>query len=256
MGELIYTVDFWRTDLHGEEIGIRQKEVLMAKSRQFTRDMDLYGSIKLGSENVGYIGYRKGAWESDLGESRLVVKAFTTSFSWIGSIEELVGRSVARSIGVEQPMPAFAAVLSDDKLIHYVEKVYRGPVKTETFILFSVDEESGLFQTVKLVGKRVSMGADFDVFYGAEENKVGKVDSKLLNIGGRVDVKLSEELAENKRLANLLVLFAATLKFHDDVESKTKKLVEALKKKELTLKLQSEELGLMVNPRILRSTVF
>ncbi|MBS7288956.1 MAG: hypothetical protein KIH01_09545 [Candidatus Freyarchaeota archaeon] len=259
MSEKVYTVDFWRTDLHGEEIGIRQKEVLMSKSRQFTRDMDLYGSVKLGSEDVGYVGYRSGIWDSGnvgLEEKRLVVKAFSKSFSWIGSIEELVSRSVARSIGVGQPLPAFATVLADDKLIHHVEKIYRGPARTETYVLFSVDEGSRVLHTVKLVGKRVSLGADFDVLYGAGEKKVGKVDSKLLNVGGKVEVKLSEEVADNKALANLLVLFAATLRFQGEVESKIEEIINEMKKRGAAIKVQSEEVGLLINPRILKSAVF
>lgn len=259
MEEKVYTVDFWKTDIHGEEIGIRQKEVLMSKSRQFTRDMDLYGSVKLGSEETGYIGYRRGVWESGkvgLEEKRLVVKFFSKSISWIGSIEELVSRSVARSIGVGQPLPAFAAVLAEDRIVHYLEKIYRGPIRTETYVLSSVDEENGFLHTVKLVGKRVSLGADFDVLYGAEEKKVGKIDSKLLNIGGKVEVRLLDEVAESKTLANLLVLFAATLRFQGEVESKLEKLIGLMKKEGRTIKVQSEELGLLVNPRILKSAVF
>ncbi len=258
MGEKVYTVDFWKTDIHGEEVGIRQKEVLMSKSRQFTRDMDLYGSVKLGSEKVGYVGYRSGVWDSGevgLEEKRLVVKFFSKSFSWIGSIEELVSRSVARSIGIGAPMPAFAAVLAEDRIIHYLEKIYRGPVRTDTYVLSSVDDEGGFLHIVKLVGKRVSLGADFDVFYGVEEKKIGKVDSKLLNVGGKVEVKLSEEV-ESKTLANLLVMFAAMLRFQEEVESKVEKLIEATKKEGRPIKVQSEEVGLLINPRILKSAVF
>lgn len=259
MGEKVYTVDFWTTDIHGVEVGIRQKEVLMSKSRQFTRDMDLYGSVKLGSDLIGYVGYRSGIWDSEevsLGEKRLVVKFFSSSISWIGSIEELVSRSIARSIGVGQPLPVFAAVLADDRIIHYFEKIYRGPVRTETYVLTSINEESGALHTVKLVGKRVSLGADFDVLYGAEEKKVGKVDSKLLNIGGKVEVRLSDEVAEDKTLANLLILFASTLKFKDELESKIEKTINEMKEKGLSMKIQREEIGLLVNPRILKGAVF
>ncbi|GAG71629.1 unnamed protein product, partial [marine sediment metagenome] len=39
------TVDFWLTSLHGPEIGIFQKQRLMAKSRQFPKSLDLCGSV-------------------------------------------------------------------------------------------------------------------------------------------------------------------------------------------------------------------
>ena len=39
-------LDLWRTKLHGVTTGIKQQEEHMAKSRQFNRDMKLFGEVK------------------------------------------------------------------------------------------------------------------------------------------------------------------------------------------------------------------
>ena len=39
-------VDLWRIKLHGEIVGIKQKEEHMAKSRQFNRDLELFGEVR------------------------------------------------------------------------------------------------------------------------------------------------------------------------------------------------------------------
>ena len=62
-------VDLWKTRMHGEIIGIKQKEEHMAKSRQFNRDLELFGEVrevkKGEEETVGYLGYRKGLWDDE-----------------------------------------------------------------------------------------------------------------------------------------------------------------------------------------------
>ena len=77
------TVDLWRTKLHGVTTGIKQTEDHMAKSRQFNRDMKLFGEVrekkKGKDETIGYLGYRKGLWddEKDKLKRRLVIKLFS-----------------------------------------------------------------------------------------------------------------------------------------------------------------------------------
>ncbi|MHA1632519.1 MAG: hypothetical protein ACTSXC_06930 [Candidatus Freyarchaeota archaeon] len=256
-----FIVDFWRTGIHREEFGIRQKEFLMSKSRQFTRDLDLCGRLKRGSEEIGYIGYRRGVWDlkeaGRLDKQRLVIKAFSNSFSWMGSIEEVVNRTVSKSIGVGEVMPVFAAVLPDNKLVYNIERVYRGPLRTVTYVFSFIDEKSKTFQPVKIVGKRVSLGADFDVFYGADEQRIGRIDGKIADLGGRFEVKiLDETLVRNEELMRVLLLFTSTLKFHSELEERVKRLLEAMRKGDLIPEVQSEELGLLVNPRVLRSAIF
>ena len=96
------TVDFWATDWHGEEIGIRQAEQHRAKSRQFSKDMEIYGAILENGNKIGFVGWRKEAWESGIDEEpeeiqgevlgpskaqigRLIIKSFTNESNWTGT---------------------------------------------------------------------------------------------------------------------------------------------------------------------------
>lgn len=263
-----YTVDYWASSLHGEEIGIRQKEVLMSQSRQFTKDMDLFADMKKDKNKFGVIGYRKSIWEEDelrsAGQSifsqKLVIKAFSQSetgnISWWGSIEELVGRSVAKSYGTGTPLPVFAVILDLDKLVHTVEKVYRGALRTDTYAMSLYNEENGMVEAYKIIGERVSIGADYKVFNAEKNKQVAEVNSKIANIGGKCDIDIKEpSLSGNDAFIRTLVLFASTLKFQDKIEKRISDTLAEMEKGKLKVKPDDEELGLMRNPRYLRTTI-
>ncbi|MBS7251696.1 MAG: hypothetical protein KIH08_14080 [Candidatus Freyarchaeota archaeon] len=263
-----YTVDYWSSSLHDEEIGVRQREVLMSQSRQFTKDMDLFGDLKKDRNKFGVIGYRKSIWDEEElkkgGQStfdqRLVVKAFSQSesgnISWWGTIEELVGKSIAKSFGTGEPLPVFAVILDVDKLVHTVEKIYRGPLRTDTYALSIYNENAGTFEAYKIIGERVSLGADYKVF-SAEKNKhVVTINSKLLNVGGKCDIEIKDpNLSGNDEFIRTLILFVSTLKFQGEVENRISKTLSEMEKGKLKIKADTEELGLMRNPRYLKSTI-
>lgn len=263
-----YTVDYWASSLHGEEIGIRQKEVLMSESRQFTKDMDLFAEMSKEKNKFGVIGYRKSIWEEEelksggqgIFDQRLVIKAFSQSeagnISWWGSIEELVGKSIAKSFGTGGPLPVFAIILDLDKLVHTVEKVYRGKLRTDTYAISLYNEDNGSVEAYKIIGERVSLGADYKV-YNAEKNKlVAEINSKIANIGGKCDVDIKEpSLSGNNVFIRTLILFASTLKFQDKIEKRVSDILIEMEKGKLKIKPDAEELGLMRNPRYLRTTI-
>ncbi|MGI9386688.1 MAG: hypothetical protein ACR2OX_04600, partial [Methyloligellaceae bacterium] len=62
-----FTVDLWVTDLHGVEIGIYQHSRHRAKSRQFTKDMDIFGEVKEDGERAALLAFREGLWEKHQG---------------------------------------------------------------------------------------------------------------------------------------------------------------------------------------------
>ena len=257
-----YSVDFWASRLHDEEIGIRQREVLMSQSRQFTKDMDLFGDVKKEREKFGIIGYRRSIWDEaeNISDRRLVIKAFSQSeagnINWWGSIEELVGKSIAKSYGTGEPLPVFAVILGVDKMVHMVEKVFRGKLRTDTYALSLYNDESGNFEAYKIIGERVSLGADYKVFSVEKNKQVAKIDSKIANIGGKCEISIKEpQLAENDVLIRTLILFASTLKFQNDVEKQILSTVKEMEKGKLKFKPDHEELGLMRNPRYLKTTI-
>ncbi|MGQ9722908.1 MAG: hypothetical protein ACUVXA_16490 [Candidatus Jordarchaeum sp.] len=259
-----YTVDFWSSSLHDEKIGIRQREVLMSQSRQFTKDMDLYGELKKDKDKIGVIGYRRSIWDEaelkSVFDQRLVIKAFKQSaqenIDWYGSIEELVGKEIAKSFGTGEPLTVFAIILDVDKFVHTVEKVYRGKLRTDTYALNIYNEGSGTYEAYKIIGKRVSLGTDYRIFNAEKNKEVGLIDAKIANIGGKCDIKIMDaKLSENDTLIRSLMLFTATLKFQGDIENRILKILKEIEAGKLKIKPDDEELGLMRNPRYLKTTI-
>ena len=98
----VYTkieVDLWSTKLHKEEWGIRLDAQRAQKDRQWTKDMDQIGSISKDGDKYGIIAIRESLWKKeDPFTRRFVVKMFTPSSYWRGTIEQLQGESVALTL--------------------------------------------------------------------------------------------------------------------------------------------------------------
>nr|MDO8079713.1 hypothetical protein [Candidatus Freyarchaeota archaeon] len=262
-----YEIDYWASPLHQEKIGIRQKEVLMSQSRQFDADMNLFGELKKEKDKFGVIGYRTSIWDEEElnsgGKSafsqRLVIKGFSESagnISWWGSIEELVGRSIAKSFGTGEPLPVFAVILDLDKLVHTVEKVYRGALRTDTYALSMYNEDNGTVDAYKIIGERVAVGADYKIFNAEKNKQVGAINTKVFNIGGKCEININEPaLSSNDGFVRTLMLFASTIKFQDDIEKRTLNILSEMEKGKLKIKPDIEELGLIRNPRYLKTTI-
>src|SRR3974390_2951602 len=94
-GERNFTVDLWWTGLNDVEVGFFVHSRHRAKSRQFTQDSDVLGEVLEGGERTGLITYREGLWKSENpGEKRLVLKLFTPSMTFKGSMEMIFGHRV------------------------------------------------------------------------------------------------------------------------------------------------------------------
>ena len=95
-----YKVDLWLTDLNSVEIGILKQTQHRAKSRQFSKDMDVIGQIKEDGERKGILAYREGLWKSeDKMQQRLVIKLFSEKMNWRGTLDMMLGRSLQLSHG-------------------------------------------------------------------------------------------------------------------------------------------------------------
>nr|MDO8086309.1 hypothetical protein [Candidatus Sigynarchaeum springense] len=55
-------IDYWRTPIHGDKIGIYEHEFQQAQARIFTKDKDIYGKV-LDGDQLGIYSIRKDAWE-------------------------------------------------------------------------------------------------------------------------------------------------------------------------------------------------
>jgi hypothetical protein len=230
--------------------------------------MDLFAEMKKEKNKFGVIGYRRSIWHEEelksggqgIFDQRLVIKAFSQSeagnISWWGTIEELVGKAIAKSFGTGGSLPVFAVILDLDKLVHTVEKVYRGPLRTDTYVMSLYNEDNGSFEAYKIIGERVAVGADYKVFSAEKNKEVAVINSKIANIGGKCDIDIKEpSLSGNDAFIRTLILFSSTLKFQGDIEKRILDILSAMEKGKLKIKPDGEELGLMRNPRYLKTTI-
>ena len=71
-----------------------------------------------------------------------------------------------------------------------------------------------------------------------------------MDIGGRWEIDADKIKDENLR--RILILFAATLRFYDDLKERTEKLVEKIKKEKKWFKLNKAMMSLFYNPKVRR----
>ncbi|UCG03061.1 MAG: hypothetical protein JSW11_03545 [Candidatus Heimdallarchaeota archaeon] len=248
------TVDLWKTKIHGEIVGIKQKEEHMAKSRQFTRDLELFGEViekkKGKDETVGYVGYRKGLWddEKDKLERRLVIKLFSKSMYYQGTLEEMVGREFTRSLSARHDFPSFNLMIADYEYLIPLNKIRGGWFVPEWFV-FRYDDEDGFIPII--LKHKMGLGIDYRIVNGIGDIQFGKIDGKKFDVGGRYDItlKASDERLVDNVLVRALILFASSLKFHEDIIKKIKKGTKKMRKNEWQPDLSNEEKLLRRNPR-------
>ncbi len=249
-------VDFWKTGLHGKKVGIRQKDQQMAKSRQFSKDMNIFGEVKVGGETSGHIGFRALEWETEDMEKgelpRLIIRYFSETDRWKASIEQNNVKAVMLSMGYERGTPVFDLFHQGNKNIFTLEKIERGSGSMDRVMVpLILKKDSKKVDYFVIAEKRFTMGSDWKVYRANQEKKdLAEFDSKKFNVGGKVIIDIYDpELAKNKTFINSMILFGALIKFWDDVVDKLKKFSKMLRKDEVPFNPDRHELELMANPR-------
>lgn len=246
-------VDLWKTKLHDEIIGIKQKEEHMAKSRQFNRDLELFGEvrekIKGKNETIGYVGYRKGLWDEqkDKLARRLVIKLFSKSMYYQGTLEEMIGREFTRSLSAQKDFPAFTSLIDGYDYVVTMNKIRGGWVNPEWFV-FRLEGDDGFIPII--LKHKWGPGIDYRVVSGIGDHQFGLINGKKWDVGGSYDITLKgEKKLVNNVMIRSLILFSASLKFHKDIYKKIKKGTKLMEKGEWTPSISNEELLLRRNPR-------
>lgn len=240
--ELRISVDLWKTSLHGKEIGINQQEVYMAKTNQFTRDMNIIGEIKEKGEENGTIGVREG-----IIDSRLVLKAFSGSMTFLGTFEECLSLELSVKGSLHHAYPVFRVILPRYDYVVELRKMHGGPLISEKYAFFmNIDDKFNEFFTIGQ--KRLSRGDDWFV-RNSKKEVVAKIDGKMFDIGGEWDVKIySPNLAKEKEFTTVLILFAGFRRYEKQVIKRIGHNFEAYKKGK-AFKPDNDEMGLYKNPR-------
>ncbi|MEX2680688.1 MAG: hypothetical protein Q6373_003760 [Candidatus Sigynarchaeota archaeon] len=252
-------VDFWMTNLHGAEIGIYQKERFMAKNRAFSRNLDLVGAVREEGKPDGMFGIDKDNWhdvpEKDLATKRMVLKWFNSeSVAHLGTIEQLVGNSLAASIASDDELPVFKCVIPNyDFLVDLKKEHTRLPKVGEMFACSIKIVKEDRWMPVIFDEKRATIGSDWDVKIGDGKRTVAKIDEKLLNVGGKFIITfLDKDLYRIPPFFKTVILFSMMLKFKKDIMSGIAKLRDLVEKGKAKLNLVPQEEKLFWNPRLLR----
>ncbi|MHA1198742.1 MAG: hypothetical protein ACTSQF_05245 [Candidatus Heimdallarchaeaceae archaeon] len=243
-------VDLWRTKMHRDEWGIRKDAQRAQKDRQWTRDMDQLGTVKVNDEDYGILAIREKAWKNkDPLEKRFVMKMFSPSGYWRASIERLQGESFANSLATKEPSPAYICIFKHTRNLYRIKRLAHFPRFQGQIFGFSYLDENDVFHSFVIDDKRLRLGSDW-VVKNIHNKVIAKINGKFMNLGGRFKISIfNEKLARDKTFFNMLILFSATLRYYRDIKKNIKKALKELRESDAEVKLDDSETNLYLNPR-------
>ena len=249
-GFVNFEVDIWVTNFNTTEIGIYQAARHQAKSRQFTKDMDIFADVDENGRREGFLAYRKGLWEKDGMEKRLVIKLFTEDMNWRATMDLLLGRSLQMTHGAKGfPVTSFSMNLSGhDQLIQMERSAYKWPGQPERFSFFVLRD--GLPHFYRIKRNWVNIGDDYTLF-DDKGRRVGKLNGRILNFGGKWVCAIEEEHCDAP-MKMILKLFCGMLRFNDECRHHVEDLVKDMNRGKFVPKLERQESELYLNPRRVR----
>ncbi|MHA2503348.1 MAG: hypothetical protein ACXAE3_10810 [Candidatus Kariarchaeaceae archaeon] len=244
------TVDLWKTGMHSVEVGIKKQAEHRAKSRQFTSDSDLIGEYDYKEgKSKGYLSIRNDPWKAEPTKQRLILKMFTESMNWKGTLEEIVAVGLSRTLAVGGGMPAFSVNLTNHDSLIRVEKMFKPKSFNKPMYVFMIAENNTL-HSYRIESERMSVGSDWKVFdkYG---HKVAEIDGAALNVGGKWKIKIEDKFPLHPIFDEMLILFSGLARYVDDIGSRLEKVADMLDEKDSNtdLVIDSDEIGLYNNPR-------
>lgn len=244
-----FEVDVWASDLHAEEIGVFKDARRAFKDRQWTEGSEIFGMVQKDGEEYGPLSYKEDKWNTDDPMNRrLVIKSFTPSNYWRGTIELQEGRSVAISHAANEPVPVFLVNIDGEDYVVRLHKVpHKRAFRGDTWS-FDLLFEDGVVRSYMIDDNRFTLGNDFYI-KDIHNNLVGEIDGKFLNIGGKYEISIyHEDLAKEKLFYQTIILFAAVIEFLDEIENNIKKIIKNIRGGK-ELKLDHHEQEFYLNPR-------
>jgi hypothetical protein len=243
-----FTVDLWLTDINDVEIGFFRQSRHRAKSRQYSKDSDVIGEVDINGERTGLLTYRRGAWDDSQGmKKRLVVKLFSPDMAWRGSMECLLGRSLQLTLGAHGlTVLCFNVNLTGhDQIIQVERSAHKWPLIPEDYSFFLSDDKKARFY--RLRRDWISIGQDYTL-YDAAGVKIGHLNGRVLDLGGRWDVRIRED-HDNPRLSGVLQLFCGMLRYRSACMRHVQALTRQVRRGELLPEIEAQEAELYLNPR-------
>ena len=248
-----FTIDCWLTNLNSIEFGFYKKSRNKAKSRQFTSDMDIFAEVIENGERTGLLGYREDVWKKGVGmDKRLVVKLFSDSLTWRATMDMMLGKSLAATLGARGlPVTCYSINTNDDDFLIYVERSSnKWPLMPENFSFFLMNEE-GRPEFYRLRRDFIDLGGDYSLI-DQQGNSVGHLDGRLLSVAGHWNGKVRVEHKSAKKLLTCMKMFCALIIFNKQGRRHVKQLYRDVRAGRIDPKLERQETDLYMNPRRVR----
>lgn len=252
-------VNFWRTRLHDEELGIHQQLKYQAKTRYFSKNFDIEGVIEIDDEKKYIIAFSKDDWEEKPEEEkRLVCRYFTIMEEGLdgnqkggnfkAGIELSVTHSLIQSYEIKHPAPVFFMQIPGTLALIRVVRGWRLVGTRWTFPLLPEQSDDKL-QMIMCKGV-IGPGRNYNIFLGNE--KIARVDGQRVQKNFEVEIYL-EDYAKDKTFVKYMTLFACCCNFMHDAEKVIKRLYKKMKRTATSdYKPPKTELDLFKNPRMMR----
>ncbi|MFX0090334.1 MAG: hypothetical protein ACFFBD_01130 [Candidatus Hodarchaeota archaeon] len=254
LGETPYVkkivVDGWGSRFHKVNMGFKKSQERSAKSRQYSKDMSLNGTVydmTEGEKVIGYTGIRDSIWKGKpLIEQRLVIKAFTEKMNWLATIEELVARECMISFAAKKKYISFVSMVKDYPFLIDIDKVESGYFTSESFA-FRVKNDLEVFS----ITSRRGLGIDFKVMSSLGNKYVADIDGAKFNMGGKYTISIFDPgLADVDAFVWTLAMFAASIPYHVDIYKKVAQARAMMGRGEFNPKISRMETALRKNPRL------
>ena len=252
-------VNFWRTRLHDEELGIHQQLKYQAKTRWFSKNFDIEGVIEEDDEKKYIIGFNKEQWEeSPLEEKRLVCRFFTImeesmdatpkGGNFKGGVELSVAHSLIQSYEIKHPAPVFIMQIPGTINLVRLVRGWRLVGTRWTFPLLP-EEKDDEFQMVRARGV-VGPGRNYKLSIG--KKLIARIDGHPIQKEFIIEV-YDEDYAKDKTFLKYMILFGCACNFMDGATKLVKKLFKKMKNTGSSpYRPPKNELDLFRNPRMMR----
>ncbi len=246
-----FVLDVWLVDLNPTEFGIFKHSRNRAKSRQFTKDMDIIAEVIEEGERTALIGYRKQLWKNnaDAGK-RLVFKMFSDKLHWRATMDLMLARSIQQTLGARLlPVMTYSVNNAGEDQVIYIERsANKWPLLPENFSFFLMND--GKMEFFRIRQDFIRLGDDYTVYNGQDE-EIAVLDGAFFTIAGKWRGRVREDYASTP-LLNTLKLFCAMLIFNDECRSHVKRVARKVLNGELDPKIEKQERDLYMNPRRVR----
>ena len=251
-------VNFWRTRLHSEELGVYQSLKYQAKTRYFAKNFDIEGICEEDGQKKWIIAYNKDDWKNKPDDQkRLVLRIFSIleekmgvgkGGNFLGGFELSITHSIIQSYEIRHPAPVFFVTLPKTKHLVKVVRGWRLKGTRWSFPLLPEGPDDMLIM-VKARGV-IGMGLDFDIWIG--KKKIAKVDGQRVQKQWEIEI-YDEDYAKDRTFIKTLLLFGCICNFMKDTEKLIEGFYKGMKDSgATTFKVPSTELDLFKNPRLIR----